>query len=188
MTEKTKKNFLDCYPAGDWTDSMILWLPSFNMKMVSTGWYDSWVTPERKKNCARFYRNAYRTSIYCQLCCNMTSCKNDTPFFSVNHVPAKHWNVYPHSACPLYFFKIIKKCTWSPVLISQLNNEPSFIHCLSPEIWMQGRASHNAAAICSFVSLEHQFSIWVLKFINIHTTFTCGNVANGAWVLVSESG
>ena len=52
------------------------------------------------------------------------------------------------------------------------------------EIWTQGTATHNAPAICSFISLEHPALVQALKFINIHTTFIYGNVG----VLVSETG
>lgn len=56
------------------------------------------------------------------------------------------------------------------------------------EIWTQGTATHNAPAICSFISLEHPALVQALKFINIHTTFIYGNVAHGVGVLMSETG
>lgn len=56
------------------------------------------------------------------------------------------------------------------------------------EISTQGTATHNAPAICSFISLEHPALVQALKFINIHITFIYGNVIHGVGLLVSETG
>lgn len=59
-----------------------------------------------------------------------------------------------------------------------------------PRVRSETRATapHNAAAICSFISLEHPGLVRALEFINIHTTFIYGNIAHGVGVLVSETG
>lgn len=81
------------------------------------------------------------------------------------------------------------KCGGSPVQIGEQNNQSSTVRCNS-HVWDMntGTATHNAPTICSFISLEHPFLVQVLKFINIHTTFICGNVAHGVGILVSEIG
>lgn len=88
----------------------------------------------------------------------------------------------------LSLFLEMCKCRGSPVQIGEQNNQSSVRrNSHMREIWTQGTATHNASAICSFISLEHPFLVQALKLINIHATFINGSAAHGFGVSVSET-
>lgn len=102
---------------------------------------------------------------------------------------------------PLFFFFFLHllysylfltethECAGSPVRIettdhSYANPPPTHVRNVNTE----RTATHNAPAICSFISLEHPALVRTLEFINIHATFIYGNIAHGVGVLVSGTG
>lgn len=93
---------------------------------------------------------------------------------------------------PIVFLKYIHVYVYfagSPVQIERTDHSyanPSATHVQN--VNTERTATHNAPAICSFISLEHPALVRALEFINIHATFIYGNIAHGVGVLVSGTG